>query len=172
MSRVVAPAVPTTIGGRVRAYVALTKPRIVELLLVTTVPTMMVAAGGMPSAWVMIVTLAVTAWATSAWGARRPGAPLKPGFNLFSKQDDMQIGQENAKQVLAQYDVVKNGSDEPIYTFTEDVAQIPGASANQVTIEKLLPLSSLAPGQYTIKIKITDKNRNQVLTPSAQFTVT
>ena len=61
----------------------------------------------------MIVTLAASAYATSAgctsaWGARRPGAPLKPGFNLFSKQDDVQIGQENAKQVLAQYEVVKN----------------------------------------------------------------
>ena len=31
-----------------RAYVALTKPRIIELLLVTTVPTMVLAAGGIP----------------------------------------------------------------------------------------------------------------------------
>ncbi|WP_433833846.1 heme o synthase [Actinoplanes sp. CA-015351] len=31
-----------------RAYLALTKPQIVELLLVTTVPTMMLAAGGWP----------------------------------------------------------------------------------------------------------------------------
>ena len=35
--------------GRVR-IVALTKPRIIELLLVTTVPTMVVAARGVPSA--------------------------------------------------------------------------------------------------------------------------
>ena len=33
----------------VRAYVALTKPRIIELLLVTTVPTMVLAARGLPS---------------------------------------------------------------------------------------------------------------------------
>ena len=57
MSRAVAPAVPTTIGGRVRAYVALTKPRIVELLLVTTVPTMVVAARGLPSGWLVLATL-------------------------------------------------------------------------------------------------------------------
>ena len=36
-----------------RAYVALTKPRIIELLLVTTVPTMVLAAGGLPSLWLM-----------------------------------------------------------------------------------------------------------------------
>jgi protoheme IX farnesyltransferase len=37
------------ISAVVRAYVALTKPRIIELLLVTTVPAMMLAAGGWPS---------------------------------------------------------------------------------------------------------------------------
>jgi hypothetical protein len=81
-------------------------------------------------------------------------------------------GESRIPSGQVQYDVVKNVSDEPIFTFTEEVGQIPGASANQVTIEKLLPLNSLAPGQYTIRLKITDKNRNQVLTPSAKFTVT
>jgi GWxTD domain-containing protein len=70
------------------------------------------------------------------------------------------------------YEVVKNGTNEKIFEVTEDVAKIPGASANQVTVEKLLPLNSLAPGTYTLRVKITDKNRNQTLTPSAQFTVT
>ena len=42
---------------RVAAFVALTKPRIVELLLVTTVPAMIVAKGGMPSLWLIAATL-------------------------------------------------------------------------------------------------------------------
>jgi GWxTD domain-containing protein len=70
------------------------------------------------------------------------------------------------------YEVVKNGTNEKIFEFTEDVSKIPGASSNLVTVEKLLPLGSLAPGAYTLRVKITDKNRNQTLTPSAQFTVT
>ena len=37
----------------VRAYIALTKPRIIELLLVTTVPTMVLAQRGIPSLWLM-----------------------------------------------------------------------------------------------------------------------
>jgi protoheme IX farnesyltransferase len=41
----------------VSAYVALTKPRIIELLLVTTVPTMFLAAGGVPSLWLVAATL-------------------------------------------------------------------------------------------------------------------
>jgi protoheme IX farnesyltransferase len=43
--------------SRLRAYVALTKPRIIELLLVTTLPTMVVAERGMPSPWLMLATL-------------------------------------------------------------------------------------------------------------------
>lgn len=42
---------------RVAAYVALTKPRIIELLLVTTVPAMVLAAGGWPSTWLVLATL-------------------------------------------------------------------------------------------------------------------
>jgi protoheme IX farnesyltransferase len=43
---------------RVSAYVALTKPRIIELLLVTTLPTMVVAQRGLPPVWLMVVTMA------------------------------------------------------------------------------------------------------------------
>ncbi|MGB6058966.1 MAG: heme o synthase [Microthrixaceae bacterium] len=55
----VAPALPQPIslGTRVGGYVALTKPRIVELLLVTTVPTMVVAEKGLPSIWLMVATV-------------------------------------------------------------------------------------------------------------------
>jgi len=41
----------------VRAYVALTKPRIIELLLVTTLPAMVLAAGGLPRWQTVLVTL-------------------------------------------------------------------------------------------------------------------
>jgi len=71
-----------------------------------------------------------------------------------------------------QYEVTKNGTNEKIFDFSEDVAKLPDASAQQVTIEKILPLQTLKPGQYTLKMKVTDRNRNQTLTPSATFTVT
>jgi heme o synthase len=41
----------------VKAYVGLTKPRIIELLLVTTVPTMVVAQRGFPDLWLVVATL-------------------------------------------------------------------------------------------------------------------
>jgi protoheme IX farnesyltransferase len=42
----------------VTAYYRLTKPRIVLLLLITTVPAMLLAAGGLPSPWLILATLA------------------------------------------------------------------------------------------------------------------
>jgi protoheme IX farnesyltransferase len=50
-------AAPRSIVSVVRAYVALTKPRIIELLLVTTVPVMVLAARGWPSTWTLLATL-------------------------------------------------------------------------------------------------------------------
>ncbi|MCH2418362.1 MAG: heme o synthase [Actinomycetota bacterium] len=46
-----------SVGERLAGYLALTKPRIIELLLVTTVPTMFVAQGGVPSVWLMAATV-------------------------------------------------------------------------------------------------------------------
>ena len=43
--------------GKVGPYVALTKPRVIELLLVTTVPTMILAQGGFPSLGLVVATL-------------------------------------------------------------------------------------------------------------------
>jgi len=57
----------TRLLARVQAYVALTKPRIIELLLVTTVPTMFVAARHVPSVRLMAVT--VMGGALAAGGA-------------------------------------------------------------------------------------------------------
>jgi protoheme IX farnesyltransferase len=54
-------------GDTVRAYVALTKPRIIELLLVTTVPTMVLAQRGIPSPWLMAAV--VIGGALAAGGA-------------------------------------------------------------------------------------------------------
>jgi len=58
-----------------------------------------------------------------------------------------------------------------VFEYAEPIKDLPGASGSQVTVEKLLPLATLTPGQYTLKIKVTDRLRNQVLTPSATFTV-
>ncbi len=58
---VASPAPPASgrrpLGALVRAYVALTKPRIIELLLITTLPVMFLAARGLPPVWPALATL-------------------------------------------------------------------------------------------------------------------
>ncbi|HRW37564.1 MAG TPA: heme o synthase [Aquihabitans sp.] len=55
--------------ARLAGYVALTKPRIIELLLITTVPTMVVAEGGIPSLWLIFNTVLGGAFAAGGANA-------------------------------------------------------------------------------------------------------
>jgi protoheme IX farnesyltransferase len=73
----VATAPPLTRRARAGAYLALTKPRIIELLLVTTLPTMVVAERGVPSGWLMLATL--VGGALAAGGAN--------AINMFVDRD-------------------------------------------------------------------------------------
>lgn len=44
-------------SAKVKAYIALTKPRVIELLLITTLPTMILAQRGLPDLWLAVATL-------------------------------------------------------------------------------------------------------------------
>ncbi len=83
---------------------------------------------------------------------------------------------ENTHKAVGEveYELVKTGTTDKLVSAREDVNQNPEASASQVTIEKYLDLKmmKLAPGSYTLRIKVTDKKRNQSLPLTAQFTVT
>ena len=48
---------PAAMRDTITAYYRLTKPRIIVLLLITTVPAMMLAEGGVPSLWLLLATL-------------------------------------------------------------------------------------------------------------------
>jgi protoheme IX farnesyltransferase len=69
--------VPTKQRPRALAFIALTKPRIIELLLILTVPTMVVAEGGVPDPWLMVAT--VVGGTLAAGGANT--------FNMYIDRD-------------------------------------------------------------------------------------
>lgn len=73
-----------------KGYVALTKPRIIELLLVTTVPTMIVAANGVPSLWLIVAT--VIGGTLAAGGAN--------AFNMVIDRDIDAIMERTKKRPL------------------------------------------------------------------------
>jgi hypothetical protein len=87
---------------------------------------------------------------------------------LYNFQPDEKTNKPNG---MIEYEVVKIGDNKKIFEFSEEVAKIDSASANQVTVEKVLPLEALEPGEYTLRMKITDRNSQQTLNPSATFTV-
>jgi protoheme IX farnesyltransferase len=92
----VAPSDPSdppggTLRARVGAYVALTKPRIIELLLVTTVPTMIVADKGLPSIWLMAAT--VIGGTLAAGGAN--------AINMYVDRDIDQVMDRTKKRPIA-----------------------------------------------------------------------
>ncbi len=62
---------PEKIGFKrtVKAYVSLTKPRVMELLLVVTVPAMILAQGGLPNLWLVVATLLGGAMSAGSAGA-------------------------------------------------------------------------------------------------------
>ncbi|MBI3934527.1 MAG: GWxTD domain-containing protein [Acidobacteria bacterium] len=67
------------------------------------------------------------------------------------------------------YALLKN--NQPIFESQESAADLPDASPSQINIEKLLPLDSLEPGKYTMKVTVTDTISKKTIAPSADFTV-
>ncbi|MBK9168259.1 MAG: GWxTD domain-containing protein [Bryobacterales bacterium] len=93
-------------------------------------------------------------------------------MGIYFKLYNFEADEETRKPIgTIDYEVVKNGTNEKIFEFSEEVASLPNASAAQVTVEKLLPLASFQPGEYTLKLRVHDKVSDQTLTPTATFTV-
>ncbi|WP_308796566.1 heme o synthase [Agromyces silvae] len=59
----------STLRRKIGAYVALTKPRVIELLLVVTAPTMILAQQGLPDLWLLLATLIGGAMSAGSAGA-------------------------------------------------------------------------------------------------------
>jgi len=81
--------------SRVAAYVALTKPRIIELLLITTVPAMVLAAGRWPGTWLVLATL--IGGSLSAGGAN--------ALNMYYDRDIDEVMRRTRARPLARHEV-------------------------------------------------------------------
>lgn len=67
-----------------------------------------------------------------------------------------------------QYEILKDGK--AILDQPEDAATLKKA-ASQFTLQKTMSLRALAPGKYTVQIKVTDNIKKQTVTPTAGFEV-
>jgi len=62
--------------------------------------------------------------------------------------------------------IMKDGKT--LLSQKEDVATLTHA-AQQITLQKTMPLKSLEPGKYTVQIKVTDNVTKQSVSPAASF---
>ncbi len=79
------------VARRFAAYLALMKPRVIELLLVTTAPVMVLAARGVPDLWLILGTLAGGALSAGSANA----------FNMYIDRDiDMLMARTKARPIV------------------------------------------------------------------------
>ena len=79
------------VARRFAAYLALMKPRVIELLLVTTAPVMVLAARGIPDVWLILGTLAGGALSAGSANA----------FNMYIDRDiDMLMARTKARPIV------------------------------------------------------------------------
>jgi protoheme IX farnesyltransferase len=86
--------------SRVGAYLALTKPRIIELLLVTTLPSMVLAARGLPDWWTALVTMLGGTLAAGSANA----------LNCYVDRDIDAIMRRTGRRPLARHEVSPTGA--------------------------------------------------------------
>ncbi|HYZ85433.1 MAG TPA: M48 family metallopeptidase [Bryobacteraceae bacterium] len=55
-----------------------------------------------------------------ACATRNPGDPLKPGYNVYSKEQDIQLGQQAAREISSQVNVVR---DEALQSYVRQIGQ-------------------------------------------------
>jgi GWxTD domain-containing protein len=70
------------------------------------------------------------------------------------------------------YQIINDATKETVVDVSQDLASLPNASSSLVTVERMLPLKTFAPGKYTLKIILTDKVKSQTVNQTAPFTVT
>src|ERR1700726_3798678 len=86
-------------------------------------------------------------------------------MQVYNLKPDDKTHKSNA---TFQYTVKKGGTQ--VLQFKETSGDMK-QTGDQITIERLLPLTTLAPGKYTLEINATDTLSNQTISRTADFTV-
>jgi hypothetical protein len=82
------------------------------------------------------------------------------GINGKSKQNEAKIT----------YEIIDSSTKKTLLDTSENSHTL-GANLDQLTIEKSLPLASLMPGKYMVKIMVDDSISKQEIAQSAPFTI-
>jgi protoheme IX farnesyltransferase len=136
-------AASSTVGS----YIALTKPRIIELLLITTVPTMVVADRGWPSTWLVLITL--VGGTLAAGGAN--------AINMYVDRDIDKLMERTKNRPLVT-GVIEPGNALVFAVGLEIVAfAVLWAGANLLSAVLALAATAFYVGIYTLWLKRTSR---------------
>ncbi len=105
------------------------------------------------------------------------GTKVRPSVNQTFTRDQnlgiyMQVynlgvdPQTHRPSAQIQYEISKGGKD--ILNQSEELGKSQNA-AQQLTLQKKMPLRSLEPGRYTVQIKVTDNVKKQTIAPTSTF---
>lgn len=107
------------------------------------------------------------------------GTKVRPSVNQsFTKDQDLGIFMQvynlgidpktHKSSLDVHYEIMKDGKE--LLNQAEDPAKL-SSVAQQITLEKKMPVRLLQPGKYTLQINVTDKIKNQTVSPSTTFEV-
>jgi hypothetical protein len=80
------------------------------------------------------------------------------------------IGQNKRNDATIEYQVLDLATNKQILDLQETASKL-NPNADQLTLEKTMPLAGLEPGKYQVTIKVNDGILKQTIDQSAPFNV-
>ncbi len=91
-------------------------------------------------------------------------------LNFWMQVYNLGIGDNKKNDATIEYQVLDLATNKQILTSSEQASKL-NPNADQLTLEKTMPLASLEPGRYQVTIKVNDGVSKQQIAQSAPFIV-
>ena len=91
-------------------------------------------------------------------------------LNFWMQVYNLGIGENKQNSATIEYQIMDLATNKSILDTSEQTNKL-NPNADQVTLEKSLPLASLQPGKYQVSIKVNDGVKKQQFAETAPFTI-
>jgi GWxTD domain-containing protein len=91
-------------------------------------------------------------------------------LNFWMQVYNLGIGKDQRNDATIEYQILDLATSKQILDTQESAGKL-NPNADQLTLEKSMPLASLQPGKYQVTIKVNDENGKQQIAQSANFNV-
>jgi hypothetical protein len=91
-------------------------------------------------------------------------------LNFWMQVYNLGIGDDKKNDATIEYQILDMATNKQILTAQETASKL-NPNADQLTLEKTMPLASLTPGRYQVVIKVNDGILKQQIAESAPFNV-